>query len=62
MLSLKGEYIVELPFDVLHIALPLTIYFLVMFVVSFLLSMQAGATYEQKQLPCCSAVTPWRFS
>ena len=47
MFSLKGEYIVQLPFDVLRIALPLTIYFLVIFAVSFLLSMRAGATYEQ---------------
>ena len=47
MFSLKGEYIVQLPLDVLRLALPLTIYFLVMFVLSFFLSMRAGATYEQ---------------
>ena len=47
MFSLKGEYIVQLPFDVIVIAIPLCIYFLIMFAISFYLSYKAGANYEQ---------------
>lgn len=47
MFSLKGENIVQLPFDVIKIAIPLCIYFIVMFVLSFYLSHKFKANYKQ---------------
>jgi len=47
MFSLKGETIVQVPLDVVRVAIPLLIYFLVMFFVSFFMSRRVGATYGQ---------------
>ena len=47
MFSLKGEYIVQLPMDVVRVAIPLCVYFVMMFFISFYLSKKAGASYEQ---------------
>jgi ACR3 family arsenite transporter len=47
MFSLKGKYIVQLPFDVVRVAIPMAVYFFLMWFSTFFIAKKLGATYEQ---------------
>ncbi len=47
MFSLKGELIVTIPFDILLIAIPMLIYFAIMFIIGFFVTKSVGAPYDQ---------------
>ena len=47
MFSLKGEYIITVPFDVIRVAVPLVCYFLIMFMATFWMSWKAGVDYQK---------------
>jgi len=57
MFSLKGEFIIKAPFDVLRVAIPYVLYFFIMWFITFFLAKKSGADYEKSTAVAFSAAS-----